>query len=123
MAEADAPPSGDPGWTIATTLCLPQPNTRRTAVRELGARREAMASSHALGELAACLSQEDAAIGLSCYQAFPLETGDALDRSRMRDSQTLGDIGRTRLPVDRQKIGDELDIVLQQGGRSRRASF
>jgi hypothetical protein len=59
-----------------------------------------MPRAHAIGEFAARLRQEDAAVGPGRRQAFPLEAGDALKCGRMRDAQALGDISRPRLAVD-----------------------
>jgi hypothetical protein len=56
------------------------------------------------GEFVTRLGQEDAAVGPLVTRPSRLRRA-MIERDRMRYPQTLGDIGRTRLVVDRQKVG------------------
>ena len=74
---------------------------------------QAMASADTRSEIKPTRRKKHAAIELRCRQAFALQPADALDRRGMRHPEPARDIGRPRLPLRRQKIVDQLDIILK----------
>ena len=67
------------------------------------------------------LGQEDAPIGLRAREPLALEAGDGLAGRGMRDAHAPRDVGRTRFAIGGDEIGDQLGIVLEHRGRTRRA--
>ena len=76
---------------------------------------------HPGGELVAALGEEHPAIGAGGRDALALQSRDHLDRGRVRYAQSPGDVGRPRLTGSGEQVGDQLDIVLDQCRRLRRA--
>jgi hypothetical protein len=83
---------------------------------------DAVPGPDAGGEVFTGLGQENAAIGFCHGQSLPLQAADRLDGGGVSHAETPRDIGRPRLSTVREKVGDQLDIVLQQRtglGRAR----
>ena len=82
---------------------------------------QAVARPHPGGELVAALGQEHPAIGTGGGDPLALEPGDHLDGGRMGYAQPPRDVGRPRLAGAGEEVVDQLDIVLDQRRRLRRA--
>ncbi|CDX50867.1 hypothetical protein MPL1032_130012 [Mesorhizobium plurifarium] len=72
-----------------------------------------------LGDLAASLGQEHAAIGFSRHQPVGAEPGQHLRHRRLRHAKPRGDINLSRFVAVLDQVGDELDIVLDQRAAAR----
>ena len=72
-------------------------------------------------EIVASLGQERAAIRLLRDETVLGETFQHFRDGRLGDAETRRDVDLSRLPAVIDQIGDELDIILHQGGSSRRA--
>jgi hypothetical protein len=82
---------------------------------------EPVADAHAVGQRLSLLGEEDPAIRARGGQAGAFEARDRLHRGGVGDAKPAGDVGRPRFACPEEQIGDQLDIVFQQGGRLRRA--
>ncbi len=76
------------------------------------------ASAHAIGEVLAGAGEEDAAIGQRRGEALAFEAGDVFYRGRVSDAEALGDIGGAGLAAGGEQVGDQLDILFEQGDRA-----
>ena len=89
----------------------------RHADRQQQIDHHAMPGAHPGRQAFARFGQEHAAIRLGDRQTLPLQPPDGLDRCRMRHAQAAGYVGRPSLPAIGQKVGNQLDIILQQRAR------
>ena len=60
--------------------------------------------------------QKDAAIGLGARQPLALEAGDRLAGGRMGDPHPPRNVGRARLAIGGDQIGDQFGVILKQRG-------
>ena len=75
----------------------------------------------AFGHRRARFGQKYAAIWLRPRQTLALQAGDGLAGGRVGDAKPARDVGRARLAVGRDQIGDQFGIVLEHRGRAGRA--
>ncbi len=78
-----------------------------------------VADAALLGNLAAGLGQEHAAIGFSGDQPLGAQPGQHLGHGRLGDAQPGRDIDLARLVAVLDQVGDQLDIVLDQRAAAR----
>jgi DNA-binding transcriptional LysR family regulator len=82
---------------------------------------EPVASTHPSRQLMTALGQEHAAIGAGGGDALALEPRDHLDGGGVGYPEPAGDVGGARFAGAGEEIRDQLDIVLDQRRRLRRA--
>ena len=91
---------------------------RRHADRKQEPDHDAVAFADALRHLLSGLGEENPAIRPRRGEAFPLESRDRLVGGRMSDAECTRDLGRSRLSLMRQKIGDQFRIIFQNRRRT-----
>ncbi len=96
------PSASDSAASNGTPTASSRSTTTRCRARTLAAR------------LSPASVRNTPAVGLGDRQSLALQAADRLDRGRVRHAQSAGDIGRPSLAAIGEKVGDQLDIVLQQ---------